>query len=213
MVDILKFFVPKEEKFFDMMKEQAENILKGAEKLNSFIKDFEKLNAEERSERIKEIKEIEHKGDEITHYIIETLNKTFLTPIDREDIYQTIVKMDDILDLIYTTSKRLELYDIKKLDNHIIRFGDIIQKTVTEIHNVILSLKGTKNIQEFCIKVHTLENEADEVHDAAISRLFNNGMKEIDIIKFKDIYDFLESIVDPAEDLANVVEGIVVKHA
>ena len=138
MVDILKFFVPKEEKFFDMMKEQAENILKGAEKLNSFIKDFEELNAEERSERIKEIKEIEHKGDEITHYIIETLNKTFLTPIDREDIYQTIVKMDDILDLIYTTSKRLELYDIKKLDNHIIRFGDIIQKTVTEIHNVIL---------------------------------------------------------------------------
>ena len=156
---------------------------------------------------------IENKGDEITHYIIETLNKTFLTPIDREDIYQTIVKMDDVLDLIYTTSKRLELYNIKKLDDYIIRFGDIIQKTITEIHNVILSLKGAKNIKEFCIKVHTLENEADEVHDAAINTLFSNGMKEIDIIKFKDIYDFLESIVDTAEDLANVVEGIVVKHA
>jgi len=213
MVDILKFFVPKEEKFFDMMREQAENIMQGAEKLNIFIKDFEKLNDKERSERVKEIKEIEHKGDEITHYIIETLNKTFLTPIDREDIYQTIVKMDDVLDLIYTTSKRLELYNIKKLDDYIIRFGDIIQKTITEIHNVILSLKGAKNIKEFCIKVHTLENEADEVHDAAINTLFSNGMKEIDIIKFKDIYDFLESIVDTAEDLANVVEGIVVKHA
>ena len=82
-----------------------------------------------------------------------------------------------------------------------------------EIHNVILSLKGAKNIKEFCIKLHTLENQADEIHDTAMSKLFNNGMKEIEIIKFKDIYDFLEEIVDTAEDLANVIEGIVVKHA
>ena len=213
MVNILNFFVPKEEKFFDMMKEQADNILHGAEKFNNFIKDFNQLNPSQKEERIKELKDIEHKGDEITHYIIDTLNKTFLTPIDREDIHQTIVKMDDVLDLIYETSKKFELYGINKVDNYILEFSNIILKCMQEIHNVILSLKGAKNIKEFCIKLHTLENQADEIHDTAMSKLFNNGMKEIEIIKFKDIYDFLEEIVDTAEDLANVIEGIVVKHA
>ena len=177
MVDILKFFVPREEKFFDMMKEQVDNILQGAETFNNFMKDFNQLNSIQKEERIKEIKDIEHKGDEITHYIIDTLNKTFLTPIDREDIHETIVKMDDILDLIYETSKKFELYGINKIDSYILEFSNIILKCIQEIHNVILSLKGAKDIKEFCIKLHTLENQADEIHDTAMSKLFNNGMK------------------------------------
>ena len=213
MVDILKFFVPREEKFFDMLKEQVDNILQGAEKLNSFINDFEKLDNMQRIERIKEIKEIEHNGDQITHHIIETLNKTFITPIDREDIHQTIVKMDDILDLIYTTSKKFSLYNIDKMDEYISSFSGIILKCMIEVHNMVISLKRPKNINEFCVKLHTLENEADEVHDAAIGSLFNNSVKEKDIIKLKDVYDHLEDIVDAAEDLADVLEGIVGKHA
>ncbi len=213
MVDILKFFVPREEKFFDMMKNQAENILKGAEKFNSFVNDFEKLDSSERVQRVKEIKEIEHDGDKITHYIIETLNKTFITPIDREDIHQTIVNMDDILDMIYTTSNKINLYKISRIDDYIIKFSEIILKCTEEIHSMVMNLKYAKNMHELFIKLHTLENEADDLHNIAISNLFDNGTKEIDIIKLKDIYDFLEDIVDTAEDLANVMEGIVVKHA
>ena len=213
MVDILKFFVPREEKFFDMMKDQAVNILKGAEKFHSFVNDFENLDDSERVQRVKEIKEIEHDGDRITHSIIETLNKTFITPIDREDIHQTIVKMDDILDLIYTTSNKINLYKIKKIDDHVIGFSKIILKCIEEIHNMVMNLSDTKNIHKFFVTLHTLENEADDLHDTAISSLFNNGTEEIDIIKLKDIYDFLEDTVDTAEDLANILEGIVVKNA
>ena len=213
MTNIMNWLVPKEEKFFEMLSEQAENALEAAKELKVFVNDYSKFERNERKSKAQAIKNIEHKGDEITHKLIEKLNKTFITPIDKEDIHQMAVLLDDVIDLINAVAIRFVLLGIERVDNHIIKLVEIILSQVTELKKGILDLKKLKDMKEHYVKIHSFENEADDVYHDALSELFHYFKNSIDIIKYKEIYELLERVTDKCEDVANVIESIVVKHA
>ena len=213
MSSIMHWLVPKEEKFFEMLSEQAENALEGAKELKNFISNYDKTEKSERKAKAQAIKNIEHKGDEITHKIIEKLNTTFITPIDKEDIHQMAVLLDDVIDLINAVSLRFILLGVERTDTHINKFADIILACATELKKSIADLRKLKAMNEHYVKIHSLENEADDVYHEALSELFHYYKNSIDIIKYKEIYELLEKITDKCEEVTHVIENIVVKHA
>lgn len=212
MASIMHWLLPKEEKFFEMLSEQSENALEGAKELNNFVNAYEKLEKNERKAKSQSIKIIEHKGDEITHKILEALNKTFITPIDKEDIHQMAVLLDDVIDLINAVAARFVLMGVERIDKHITRLADLILNSVSELSKSIADLRRLKDMKEHYIKMHSIENEADEVYHEALSDLFHYYKNSIDIIKYKEIYELLEKITDKCEEVTHVIESIVVKH-
>ena len=213
MANFLKFFIPQEEKFFDLLAEQSANALKGAEELKDFVANYSKLNKEDRKARAKVMKALEDKGDEITHSIIDKLNKTFITPIDKEDIHEMAILLDDIIDLIEAVALRFSLLGIEKIDVHITKLVDIILKAVIEINSSVTGLRKLKDMHEHYVRIQTLENEADDVYHNALDELFHFYKDAIDIIKYKEIYELLEKVTDKCEDITHIMESIVVKHA
>lgn len=213
MASIMHWLVPKEEKFFEMLSEQAENALEGAKELKDFVSGYDKLEKSGRKARAQAIKGIEHKGDEITHKIIDRLNKTFITPIDKEDIHQMAVLLDDVIDLINAVALRFVLLGVERTDSHINKLVDIILACATELNKGILDLRKLKSMNDHYVKIHSLENEADDVYHEALSELFHYYKNSIDIIKYKEIYELLEKITDKCEEVTHVIENIVVKHA
>jgi uncharacterized protein len=167
-------------------------------------------------QKVKGIKDIEHEGDIITHEIFDKLNRTFITPIDREDIHQITSEVDDVLDLILATADRFQLYKIKTPSQESIKLTDVLLTAIEEMGRAINSLKDHKHSRrtlDYCVEINRLENEGDSIHKAAIADLFSDHRDAIDIIKWRDIYDHLESAIDKCEDVADTVEGIVVKNA
>jgi hypothetical protein len=205
-------FFRKTPQFFELFDKAANNILRGAKLLEDF---FSEENGLEK--KLKTIEDCEHAGDEITHATMEMLNKTFITPIDREDIHDLITKMDDILDLIYGTANRVVLYkvppagqDMKKVVEILVRAADEVAKAVLRLRDMA---KKPEMILAQCIEINRLENEADEALRRAISNLFEREKDPIRIIKEKEILEMLESATDRCEDVANTLEGIVLKNA
>ncbi|MBI2652252.1 DUF47 domain-containing protein [Candidatus Woesearchaeota archaeon] len=213
MPNIMHWLVPKEEKFFEMLSEQSEYALEIAKELKDFISHYHKLEKSERKSKVQIIKNLEHKGDEVTHRLIEKLDKTFITPIDKEDIHEMAVLLDDIIDLINAVTLRFLILGIERIDSHITKLVDIINNAVSEVHKSITDLRKLKNMKERYVNIHSLENEADDVYYDALSDLFHFYKNSIDIIKYKEIYELLEGVTDKCEDVANVIESIVVKHA
>ena len=213
MTNIMHWLIPKEEKFFEMLTEQSENVLEGAKELKNFVNSYEKLERSERKAKAQAIKNIEHKGDEITHKIIERLNKTFITPIDKDDIHQMAVLLDDVIDLINGVGLRFVLLGIERIDDYIIKLTELILNAVNELNKSIVDLRKLKEMKEHYIRMHSIENEADEVYHEALSDLFHYHKNSIDIIKYKEIYELLEKITDKCEEVTHVIESIVVKHA
>ena len=204
----LSWLVPHEKKFFDMLESEATNLLKGSQTLSGFI------NNGMDPEMIKGVKDIEHHGDDIVHEICEELNKTFITPIDHEDISKLASALDDVLDHIHAAARRIHLYEIKNPTKTMIDLSNILLETCKELEmavNGIRNLKDPENIEKGCVKVNTLENKSDEILNSSLAELFK-GSDVIEIIKLKEIYDFLEIAMDRCEDAANVISDIVVKH-
>ncbi len=203
--------IPKEQVFFDLFEQAAKNVHDGALALQALLEDFRDV-----PEKAKKIKDIEHAGDKITHTTIEKLNKTFITPLDREDIHELICRLDDILDLIDTATSRMVLYKIDKPTEDAKALGKVLvhaTKIITELIPQMRNLKHTDALIQQCIAIHTQENEGDRIEQHALAALFENGHDPVLIIKWKDIYEDLESATDRCEDVANVVEGIVLKNA
>jgi len=212
MTNIIHWLLPKEQKFFHMLKDQSENAVTGAEEFKRLVDNFNKLSINGKKAAVKKIKDIEHKGDQLAHKIIGILDKTFVTPIDKEDIHRLVLLLDDVIDFIYTVSERLVIFKIGKVDSHIKKLTNVVLECVKKIDKGILGVSKLKSMNQFYIDLHTLENEGDEIYHAALAELFSKK-NVIDIIKFKDIYLFLENVIDKCEDVANVIESIVVKHA
>jgi predicted phosphate transport protein (TIGR00153 family) len=203
--------VPKEQVFFDLFEQAAKNVHDGALALAELLENFR-----DTAEKAKRIKDIEHAGDKITHTTIEKLNKTFITPLEREDIHELICRLDDILDLIDTATSRMVLYKIDKPTEDAKALGKVLvhaTKIITELVPQLRNLKHTDALIQQCIAIHTQENEGDRIEQHALAALFENGHDPVLIIKWKDIYEDLESATDKCEDVANVVEGIVLKNA
>jgi predicted phosphate transport protein (TIGR00153 family) len=203
--------IPKEMVFFDLFEEAAKNAHEGALALLDLLNDFKDVPA-----KVKKIKDIEHAGDKITHTTIEKLNQTFITPLDREDIHELICRIDDILDLIDTAVARMHLYKVKEPTDDAKALARVLvdaTKIITELLPKMRSMKLSSSLLQHCIEIHTKENEGDRIEQHALAALFENGHDPIFIIKWKDIYEELEAATDRCEDVANVIEGIVLKNA
>ena len=212
MPDIIRWLLPKEEEFFDRLKEQSSNAVRGAEEFNSLIGSYNSLSEDQRVISLKKIKDIEHTGDDLAHNIISNLDKTFITPIDKEDIHSLVMLLDDVIDLINTTAERLIIFKISKIDIYIKNLNEVVFDIAKKIDNGIFEVRKLKNMNKFYIDVHTLENKGDEIYRNALIELFGKA-NVIDIIKYKEIYELMENIIDKCESIANVMESIVVKHA
>jgi predicted phosphate transport protein (TIGR00153 family) len=202
--------IPHETKFFDMFERSAQNLLKGAYILKDISNDFSTL-----AENAAKLERLEHDSDQITHEIMEKLNKTFITPIDREDIHELTAALDDVMDFIEAATERMILYKIKTPTPEMKAIADVIFRQAEAINKVIPRLKDLKHahIMEHCIEINRLENEGDKIQREAVASLFDNRTDPLEVIKWRDIYDYLETATDKCEDVAVIIEGICLKHA
>jgi predicted phosphate transport protein (TIGR00153 family) len=203
--------LPREEKFFDLFRQAADLIVDGAKEFRAMLSDLKDIET-----RAKNIKNIEHRADEVTHRTVELLHKTFITPLDREDIHQLISRMDDILDHIEAASERMYLYDIRVAPPEAIALADICIKSAEDIRHAVNHLENLKNPAEIikhCVEVNRLENEADHILRSAMAKLFRDEPDTRQLIKLKEIFELLETVTDRCEDVANIVEGIVLEYA
>jgi uncharacterized protein len=200
--------IPREEKFYDDFAALADQIRFGAGLLRAML-------APDRPiwDKADEIKEVEHKCDFLTHEIIQRLNRTFVTPLDREDIHTLARSLDDVMDAIDASATILRLYHIDTVRPGARELAHIILNSAEELVHAIKALEGRKGVAERAVEINRLENEADRAHQAAVQTLFQEERDAIVIIKWKEIFDFLEQATDRCEDVANVLEGVVVKHA
>lgn len=201
--------LPTDHQFFVMFEKASQNILEGAEILKDLLDNFEDVKGKAR-----QIEEVEHKGDTITHDIVRKLNTTFITPIEREDILALASALDDVIDLIHAAATRIVLFKITESTPQAKELGFLILKSVRELNKGI-SLMGKKmnEVYDHCVEVNSLENEADRVCRDAIAYLFEHEKDPITIIKWKEIYETLETATDRCEDAANVLEGVALKNA
>jgi len=208
-MNILSWFVPHEKQFFDMIEAQSKNVVKGVKKLEDMLKDYKDLD-----NKRKDIKRIESDGDKMVHEIHTELNKTFITPIDREDITALISSLDDILDYAEAVSERLVLYEIKQPSPHMIELAVTLRKAAEDVNRAIALIRDFKNakkIRGYIKEIHTLENQGDTLLRDAMVDLFKNK-DPITIIKMKELLDNLETGIDKCEDAADVIGDILVKY-
>jgi len=192
-----------------MFAEMASNLGEGARLLKQMLDDFQNIEA-----RVAQLKDIEHRGDDMTHNILTKLNQTFITPFDREDIYRLASSLDDVLDFVYAAGVRLTMYKITSAPVAASKLAEIVVKQSDQLTDALARLgKKHDNVLENCVEINRLENEADQVARAAIAVLFEKEKDPISLIKLKELYEVLETATDKAEDAANVLEGVVLKSA
>ena len=203
--------IPKEEKFFDLFDELANKIEEGGELFLDMVEHYEYSEP-----KIVKLKELEHEADVITHKTYEKMHKTFLTPLDREDIYALVNKMDSILDMIEASAARMSLYKVKIPAKEIIEQAKILNKSIKTVKYIVHAMRNMKNakmIIDACVEINSLENEGDNILKNAIAKLFNDKMDPLDVIKWKEIYENLESAIDMCESVANTIVAIIAKNA
>ena len=200
--------IPREERFFDLFVGDAANVLGAARLLEAMLRSWDALER-----RSGEIRDAEHRGDEISHDIGHRLENTFVTPFDREDIHRLISGLDDVLDYIEEVADTFVLYRIEAPTPTAIQQAAIVVKQCEQLHEALLHLRGFQGLEKYWIEVHRLENEGDQLVRADIADLFDERHKALEILKWKEIYQLLEATIDMCEDVANIIERIVVKHA
>jgi hypothetical protein len=202
--------MPKGRDFFNLFDKQA---LLAVEAASFFIElcktgKFDDAN-------IQKMRDIEHEGDILTHEIIDTLNRTFITPFDREDIHALTSELDDVVDLIHSITTRMRLYRLTSADSNLMQFSEVIEQSTRALAKAINGLKEIKRprpILDHCIEINRLENVGDQLREIAIGSLFENSTDPVSIIKWKEIYEVAEIVLDKCEDVANIVESIIVKQ-
>ncbi len=203
--------IPREERFFDLFERSAANCRAVALAFQELVTNWDRV-----LERQKAIKDLEHEGDIITHEILDKLNRTFVTPFDREDIHNLTSELDDIVDLIDSTANRMVLYKVERPGPDLVKMAGILLEAVGAAQTAVGALRDMKRarrILDYCIEVNRLENEGDAVVQSALARLLNDATDPLSVIKWKEIYESVEDAIDMCEDVANTVEGIVVKNA
>ncbi len=208
---MLRRFLPREEDFFGFFERHVALSVDGA-------KQFAKLVAGGQNARAlaARIKEIEHEADVITHNCVERLHTIFITPFDRDDIHRLITRMDDVLDYIESASERIALYELVDMTQEVRDLTDVLVRATEALATAIAGLRDLKRPQaiiEACIEVNRLENEGDEILRNAVAKLFREASDPLLVMKWKEVYEALESATDRCEDVANIVEGVVLEHA
>lgn len=202
--------IPKEEKFYDMFDAAARNMEKGVLALKDLVTHYSEL-----PRYAGEVKKAEHEGDAITHDLITKLNKTFVTPFDRDDIHQLACTIDDIIDMAWGVADRFVLYKIEKPTSEMVEIIELLSRAVHELSKAISKMSHLHydNILEHCVIVDGLENQVDQIVRHTVAALMNHGSDPIRTMKLKEIYDHLERAADKCEDVANVLESVSLKNA
>jgi predicted phosphate transport protein (TIGR00153 family) len=203
-------FLPRDDKFYDFFEKCAQQAVQGAVQLEQLLRNFNDVQV-----KAKQIKDIEHEGDLITHDTIENLNRTFITPFDREDIHDLITSLDDVLDYIEACAERLFLFKIEKTTEEAILICGVLVKSVKQLEQAVSQLRRLKDadsILRHCAEINRLENEGDYLNRAAVAKLFEPNSDPLEVIKWKEIYETMENAIDRCEDVANVLEGIALKN-
>lgn len=210
---ILTFFVPKDKKFFTLFAQSSDNLVEIAKTLSELVNT---TSSEKRTELIKRIADLEHVGDNLTHGIFTELGTNFITPFDREDVHYLASSLDDIVDHIHGTAKRLDLYQVTEPTLAMKKLAELIEYSAKEIHIAVTGMKDMSNairIREAIVRINSLENHADDIFDSAIADLLNNEKDAVKVIKLKEILANMETATDKCEDVANVIESIIVKNS
>lgn len=204
-------FIPRENKFFDLFTQSASNMSKAALALEDLLKNWENVDY-----KISYITELEHEGDSLTHQIAGLLYRTFVTPFDREDIAQLSHVMDDVTDFIHAAAELIHVYKIDNSTQRANELSEIIVQAVAEVEKAVKCLSSRselKKVIEHCVEINRLENKADAIYRAALGELFDDSNDTKYILKWREIYDHMESATDRCEDVANVLEGVALKNA
>lgn len=210
---ILKLFLPKDRIFYNLFENVADNVLKMGELLDDLANEPE---VEKRTSIINEIGKLEHENDSVTHKIFTELGRNFITPFDREDIHALASSLDDICDNIHACAKKVHIYKVNPTDSTFQKFARLIQKSCKEVHATVYelrNLKNTRKMSDSLVTINSLENQADDIFDLSIEALFENEQNIKEVIKKREIYQVLEIITDRCEDVANVIESILLKYA
>lgn len=205
-----EWIIPQDKHFFNMLENESNNVNNGSIAFLDLLKNYDNVKQKQQN-----IKDIEHQGDDFVHEIFEELNKTFITPIDHDDISALASAFDDVLDYIDGTAIRLVLYEIESPDDTMLKLAEILVMQTTELDIAISALRNIKNpkeIEKRCIEVNRLENVADDIYKTSVAQLFKRK-DAVEIMKLKEIYDRLELATDKCEDAANVISDIVVKNS
>ncbi len=210
---VLKFFLPKDRIFYGLFEEVATSLVNMG---SIFRNALQEKDLSKRDEMLRTLEEIEHKNDEITHRIFIELGRNFITPFDREDIHYLATSLDDIADYIWGAAKRIVNYQINDEYNTLPAFAEIISKSIAAINTSVYGLRDMKDLRAItaaCVQVNSLENDADDLLDSTMLKLFSSNITAVELIKQKDIYQMLETVTDKCEDAANVVESIIIKYS
>jgi uncharacterized protein len=209
----LKIFMPKNRIFFELFEKVADNCAK----MGSLLKDVvAEPDFDKRASLIIQIEDLEHANDELTHSIFTELGRNFITPFDREDIHYLASSLDDIADYIYASAKKINFYRVNPNDMGMQKLAELIEQGAIQIRNAVLELRNMKNmrkITEALVKINSIENQADDVFDMSIERLFATEPDAKEVIKKREIYQVMEIVTDKCEDASNVIESIIIKYA
>jgi len=205
------FLIPKEYGFFDVFDQHAAACVEGSQTLVDMLEHFGDAPA-----KVRRIKDIEHKADDITHHTMEMLHKTFVTPIDRDQIHQLITLMDDVMDLIDGGARRMMLYGVTVIPADLVELSRVLHHATLELQQAVKNLRDLKNAQTIlksCIEINKLENDGDAIRDSAIAKLFKEEKDAVQVLVWKEIYEAVETAIDRCEDVANILEGVVLENA
>jgi len=210
---IFKIFLPKDKIFYQLFENVSSVLVKMGAKLVAVVNedDYEKRQA-----LIKEVEDMEHLNDEYTHQIFTELGKNFITPFDREDIHYLATALDDIADYIYASAKKINFYHVNPNDEGIRKMADLIKLGCNQVHNAVVEIRDMKNMRKITdalVAINNIENQADHVFDMSIENLFATEPDAKEVIKKREIYQVMEIVTDKCEDVANVIESIIIKYA
>lgn len=211
--NIFNFFVPKDKKFFPLFEQAGTNLIEMAKLLNENVNT---VDTNRRKEITMKLGDLEHRGDEITHQIHLELGKNFITPFDREDIHALASSLDDVADYIHDASNRMELYKVDVITDPIRDLAALLVEGTEQVAKALYELKDIKNIRNItdsCVRINSIENKADYIFDKAVADLFEFEKDAINLIKYKEVLSAMENATDKCEDVANVLESILVKNA
>ena len=210
-----KLFSPKDRVFYGLFEQSTNNLVEMGQAFVAALRDPDRTK---RDMALRGLDDLEHKNDEVTHQIFIELGRNFITPFDREDIHTLATALDDVADYIWGSAKRVVYYNIAEIDETMHRMADVILESIVTLQIGVRELRNMKNLKaitDSCVKVNSLENDADELLDGAIVRLFDGSQNidAIELIKRKDLYEEMETVTDKCEDAANVIESIIIKYA
>lgn len=201
--------IPKEEQYFSLFTQMTSYVYDAAHALKEMLAD----TSGDYTGHVARIKSIEHACDDTIHTVVTRLNKSFITPFDREDIYQLSGALDDIVDLIDAAARAMLMYDLNESTTHAKHFANVLQRMAIQLHEIVSMLSRPNGITPRLVEIHRLENEGDDIYHAAIGELFRKSHDPLLVIKWKDIYEKLEAAIDRCESVANIIESVIIKNA